>query len=342
MAVSLLEALRPLVRPDDWDGLCTTVVMPKLAQVGRYQSGVGCCCWGCMQYLPLWLSLHFNIDQHTPPPIFLGPCLPTSTPPPPHTHTHTNPKHAPPAPPLHPSTSPTQAVQEWNPREDTVPINAWILPWLPILGQQLTAAFPEIRRKLAQVGVGGAGGGVYTRPSTRLRLSSCVWWAGCKEMTTCTPFDTHTHTQYSIQKHKLFVQNTPRKTQALVDWHPSDASAHVILQPWATVRNACLVVCLVVLFCLTPPTQLPPSPPHTDTPPPEPTSHLSPPPPPPPPTHTHTHHHQPFTSPPPPPHPPFFSSRCSTPAASRRSSSSLSSPSSPRPSGGSPSCRATR
>ncbi len=92
-----------------------------------------------------------------------------------------------------------------------MPINAWILPWLPILGQQLTAAFPEIRRKLAQVGVGGAGGGVYTRPSTRLRLSSCVWWAGCKEMTTCTPFDTHTHTNILFKNTNFLFKIPPEK-----------------------------------------------------------------------------------------------------------------------------------
>jgi hypothetical protein len=66
----------------------------------------------------------------------------------------------------------SEGVAAWNPREDTVPVHAWIHPWLPLLGKTLSTVFPEIRRKLQQ---------------------------------------------------------------ALSEWDPSDASAHIILQPWAPV-----------------------------------------------------------------------------------------------------------
>ena len=39
-------------------------------------------------------------------------------------------------------------VELWNPREDTVPIHAWLHPWLPVLDKRLDALYPQIRYKL--------------------------------------------------------------------------------------------------------------------------------------------------------------------------------------------------
>jgi len=94
--VELLNGLKHILRPEDYDGLLTVIILPKIAR----------------------------------------------------------------------------AVEEWNPRQDVMPIHQWIHPWLPILGSQISQVFPDIRRKLGQV---------------------------------------------------------------LVDWHPSDASAHIILKPWVGV-----------------------------------------------------------------------------------------------------------
>jgi tuftelin-interacting protein 11 len=66
-------------------------------------------------------------------------------------------------------------VDSWNPRQDTMPIHAWLHPWLPFLRKQMESLFPTVRHKL------GA---------------------------------------------------------ALVEWHPSDASAHAILVPWRGVFDA--------------------------------------------------------------------------------------------------------
>ncbi|CAG2057000.1 unnamed protein product [Timema podura] len=45
----------------------------------------------------------------------------------------------------------TQEVEDWNPMTDTVPIHAWIHPWLPLLGVRLeTSVFPMIRHKLSK------------------------------------------------------------------------------------------------------------------------------------------------------------------------------------------------
>lgn len=66
-------------------------------------------------------------------------------------------------------------VEAWNPRQDTMPIHAWLHPWLPFMRRQLDSLFPTVRHKL------GA---------------------------------------------------------ALVEWHPSDASAHAILVPWRGVFDA--------------------------------------------------------------------------------------------------------
>ncbi|XP_071447563.1 tuftelin-interacting protein 11 [Hetaerina americana] len=40
-------------------------------------------------------------------------------------------------------------VECWNPLTDTVPIHAWIHPWLPLLGSRLEIVYPTIRQKLS-------------------------------------------------------------------------------------------------------------------------------------------------------------------------------------------------
>ncbi len=42
-----------------------------------------------------------------------------------------------------------RAVSEWEPRQETVPIHAWLHPWLPYLGAALEELYPVIRGKLA-------------------------------------------------------------------------------------------------------------------------------------------------------------------------------------------------
>lgn len=65
-----------------------------------------------------------------------------------------------------------QEVENWNPLTDTMPIHAWLHPWLPLMGDKLEPLYAPIRHKLAN---------------------------------------------------------------ALNNWHPSDTSAKVILQPWMKV-----------------------------------------------------------------------------------------------------------
>jgi tuftelin-interacting protein 11 len=43
----------------------------------------------------------------------------------------------------------TREVENWDPRTDTVPIHAWLHPWLPLLGARMEPLFPPIRNKLA-------------------------------------------------------------------------------------------------------------------------------------------------------------------------------------------------
>jgi tuftelin-interacting protein 11 len=43
----------------------------------------------------------------------------------------------------------TQAVEDWDPLSDVIPIHSWIHPWLPFLGVKLEIVFPTIRTKLA-------------------------------------------------------------------------------------------------------------------------------------------------------------------------------------------------
>lgn len=42
-----------------------------------------------------------------------------------------------------------QEVDDWNPLTDNVPIDAWIHPWLPLMGTRLEILYPPIRQKLA-------------------------------------------------------------------------------------------------------------------------------------------------------------------------------------------------
>lgn len=63
-------------------------------------------------------------------------------------------------------------VEDWNPLTDTMPIHAWLHPWLPLMGNRLQPLYAPIRNKLAH---------------------------------------------------------------ALTNWHPSDCSAKLILEPWRAV-----------------------------------------------------------------------------------------------------------
>lgn len=39
-------------------------------------------------------------------------------------------------------------VENWNPRQDRMPIHSWLHPWRPFLGKQMEALYPTIRQKL--------------------------------------------------------------------------------------------------------------------------------------------------------------------------------------------------
>jgi tuftelin-interacting protein 11 len=67
------------------------------------------------------------------------------------------------------------AVENWDPKTDTIPIHAWIHPWLPYLRAKMDSLYPVIRTKLAS---------------------------------------------------------------ALQNWHPRDASAYAIINPWKDVFDA--------------------------------------------------------------------------------------------------------
>ena len=42
-----------------------------------------------------------------------------------------------------------RAVEAWEPRLETVPLHAWLHPWLPMLATPLADLYPGIRFKLA-------------------------------------------------------------------------------------------------------------------------------------------------------------------------------------------------
>ncbi len=41
------------------------------------------------------------------------------------------------------------AVEVWDPRRESIPIHAWLHPWLPLLGGHMHSLYPPIRFKLA-------------------------------------------------------------------------------------------------------------------------------------------------------------------------------------------------
>lgn len=43
----------------------------------------------------------------------------------------------------------TREVDHWNPRVDTMPIHAWVHPWLPVLGARMDSLYAPIRTKIA-------------------------------------------------------------------------------------------------------------------------------------------------------------------------------------------------
>ncbi|PWA62889.1 GC-rich sequence DNA-binding factor domain-containing protein [Artemisia annua] len=45
----------------------------------------------------------------------------------------------------------SDAVDSWDPRQDTIPIHVWIHPWLVLLGHKLEVLYPTIRTKLEHV-----------------------------------------------------------------------------------------------------------------------------------------------------------------------------------------------
>ncbi len=45
----------------------------------------------------------------------------------------------------------TRAVENWNPRTDTVAIHVWLHPWLPFLGSRMQTFYPSIKHRLAVV-----------------------------------------------------------------------------------------------------------------------------------------------------------------------------------------------
>ena len=42
-----------------------------------------------------------------------------------------------------------RAVEQWEPRTETVAVHAWLHPWLPYLGPRMDELYPTIRFKLS-------------------------------------------------------------------------------------------------------------------------------------------------------------------------------------------------
>jgi tuftelin-interacting protein 11 len=42
-----------------------------------------------------------------------------------------------------------RAVEEWQPQAESVPLHAWLHPWLPWLGPRLETLYPSIRFRLS-------------------------------------------------------------------------------------------------------------------------------------------------------------------------------------------------
>ena len=42
-----------------------------------------------------------------------------------------------------------RAIEQWEPRTETVAVHAWLHPWLPYLGSRMDELYPNIRFKLS-------------------------------------------------------------------------------------------------------------------------------------------------------------------------------------------------
>nr|CAD7587242.1 unnamed protein product [Timema genevievae] len=99
----------------------------------------------------------------------------------------------------------TQEVEYWNPMTDTVPIHAWIHPWLPLLAG-IAGQGTSTRSPLGNSGQSGS------------RSVLKGWQPQCVRLETSV---------FPMIRHKL--------SKALVSWHPSDRSARLMLLPWHRV-----------------------------------------------------------------------------------------------------------
>ncbi len=106
-----------------------------------------------------------------------------------------------------------QEVEDWNPLTDTMPIHGWLHPWLPLMGNSIILLFvdhpnrTEILNSIDRI-----------NPMSRLLT------------TTKTLPGERLEPVYAPIRHKL--------ANALKNWHPSDPSAKMILQPWQKVFKA--------------------------------------------------------------------------------------------------------
>ena len=44
-----------------------------------------------------------------------------------------------------------RTVEGWNPRQEAIPIDVWLHPWIPFLGDSLQSLYPTIRHKISEV-----------------------------------------------------------------------------------------------------------------------------------------------------------------------------------------------